>query len=427
MSRPAYRLELASTLCFAVPMAVVDGAIVGVYARQAFDGSVGSAHLNFMVALLAAAPEIANILSFIWTTRSQGRPKIPLINVLQFAVVVLIASLALLPQTPVGLTALVVLVLAARVCWSGIITLRPTVWRANYPRSVRARVVGKFSTIQVVVVAIAAGLLGALLDVDEGWYHWIVPMAALVGVLAVLVYRKVRVRREAALLRDERSGQEVMKPWEGLSVVGRVLRKDPFYARFMLWMFVMGIGNLMLTPVLIITLKERFGLANLASMLVVSILPLLATACAIPLWARFLDRAHVVRFRAIHGWTFVIGNAFFLAATLTGLEALLFAGAITMGIGFGGGALAWNLGHVDFAPPAQTSQYMATHVTLNGVRGLMAPFIAVGLYETFKAAGLDAPSLLLSLTLIVTIAGALGFVHLRRQMGAAVEHVQRSQ
>lgn len=408
-------------------MAVVDGAIVGVYARQAFDGSVASAHLNFMVALLAAAPEIANILSFIWTTRSQGRPKIPLINVLQFAVVVLIASLALLPQTPVGLTALVVLVLAARVCWSGIITLRPTVWRANYPRSVRARVVGKFSTVQVVVVAIAAALLGALLDVDEGWYHWIVPMAALVGVLAVLVYRRVRVRREGALLRDERTSHGVMRPWEGPGVVMRVLRKDPFYARFMLWMFVMGIGNLMLTPVLIITLKERFGLANLASMLVVSILPLLATACAIPLWARFLDRAHVVRFRAIHGWTFVFGNVFFLAATLTGLEALLFAGAITMGIGFGGGALAWNLGHVDFAPPAQTSQYMATHVTLNGVRGLIAPFLAVGLYEAFKAAGLDAASLMLTITLVVTVAGALGFVHLRRQMGSMVERVQRSQ
>jgi len=83
----------------------------------------------------------------------------------------------------------------------------------------------------------------------------------------------------------------------------------------------------------------------------------------------------------------------------------------------GGGTLAWNLGHVDFARASETSQYMATHVTLNGVRGLLAPLLAVTLYEVFRASGLHAPTGVMIVVCVFTCAGALGFVRLRIVMG----------
>jgi hypothetical protein len=51
-----------------------------------------------------------------------------------------------------------------------------------------------------------------------------------------------------------------------------------------------------------------------------------------------------------------------------------------MGIARGGGTLAWQLGHNDFAPANQLSQYMGVHVTLTGLRGATAPFIGIFLY-----------------------------------------------
>ena len=43
-------------------------------------------------------------------------------------------------------------------------------------------------------------------------------------------------------------------------------------------------------------------------------------------------------------------------------------------------ALAWQLGHNDFARPDQLSAYMGVHVTLTGIRGATAPFLGMFLY-----------------------------------------------
>ena len=50
------------------------------------------------------------------------------------------------------------------------------------------------------------------------------------------------------------------------------------------------------------------------------------------------------------------------------------------GLGKGGGAIAWNLGHLHFAKTERADVYMGTHVFLTGLRGLTAPFFGTWLY-----------------------------------------------
>ena len=57
---------------------------------------------------------------------------------------------------------------------------------------------------------------------------------------------------------------------------------------------------------------------------------------------------------------------------------ILIIGRILNGLGRGGGAIAWTLGHLHFAPAHQTELYMGIHVGLTGVRGLLMPMIGVG-------------------------------------------------
>jgi hypothetical protein len=47
----------------------------------------------------------------------------------------------------------------------------------------------------------------------------------------------------------------------------------------------------------------------------------------------------------------------------------------------GGGALAWNLGHLHFAPPEKAEIYMGVHVALSGARGLIAPLGGMWLWN----------------------------------------------
>jgi hypothetical protein len=121
----------------------------------------------------------------------------------------------------------------------------------------------------------------------------------------------------------------------------------------------------------------------------------------------------------------VIGALLFTGGAAFHQVGLLYAGAVVQGCAYAGGALAWNLGHVDFSPPSQTSQYMATHVTLNGLRGLIAPIFSVMLFETFKAWQWPAATMLFAMGMLVNAAGAVGFVMLRRSMGAEASRVSR--
>ncbi|GJQ28656.1 MAG: hypothetical protein HBSAPP03_05400 [Phycisphaerae bacterium] len=416
MARRTYALELTSTFFFALALTAIDGGVLAVLAKQTYSGIVPERVLNLCVGLLGAMDAAANILSFAWLSVGQGKPKIPVVNLLQVGVIATLGGIALLPQTPTGLVLLVLLAMIARSCWSGILTIRPTVWRTTYPASMRARVVGRFSTIQLIVVSIGGALLGRLLDVDRGWYGPAVGAAGFVALFAVVATSRIRVRREARQLRLERHGEPIMKPWHGPAAVWRVLRRDRRYAQFQGCMTVLGFANIMVNPILAITLKEQFGKDFFASILITSTLQQGMQIVAIPMWAKMLDRSHVVQFRAIHSWVFALSGLLLVAGAVLHQVAWFYVAAMVMGLAYGGGSIAWHLGHVDFAPPSETSQYMAAHVTLNGVRGLIAPFVSVTLYEVFKAAGWNASALVLGVSLGVSVAGAVGFSWLNASM-----------
>jgi MFS family permease len=419
LARRNYSLELTATLFFALALAAIESGVVAVFAKQTFEGHVSDRALHLGVAVLGTMDALANILSFIWTGATHGRPKVRAINALQLGTLAAVLSLAFLPRTPAGLLMLVAAVLIARTCWSGVVTLRPTVWRANYPTGLRASIVGRVATVQVLVIALVGAVLGGLLDASVAWFRWAIPVVVALALVAVVLTSRQRVRRERQLLRRELAATPVLPPWKGPLVVWDVLRADPWYTRFMAWMFVLGFGNLMAAPMLAITLRDRFGLGYLASILVTSTIPFVVQSLALPAWGRLLDRAHIVRFRSIHAWFFVAAGAILLAASLWELKPLVYASAVVLGVAYAGGTLAWNLGHVDFSPPSQTGRYMATHVTLNGVRGLLAPLAAVAIYEWARAQGWNASAWVFAVSLALTVVGAMGFVSLRREMTGA--------
>jgi len=424
MARPAFGREMRTSVFFSFALAAVDGGVIGVFARHTFKDDASPATLTLAVALIVAASELANIISFIWPSIAAGRAKVAFINTLQGLILLLVACIALAPSSSVGLWMVLGLVMLARVCWSGIVTLRTTIWRANYDRESRSRAVGRFETTRQLVVAIGGLCIGWLLDADPEKFRYVAPVAALVGVVGLSTFSRLRVRGERALLARERLGAErAMSPLGGIRTVWRVLRQDLWFARFMGAMFTLGIGNLMLTPLLVFIADDTFGMKYGKSIAVVTTIPYLVMPLAVPVWARLLARTHIVAFRSIHSWAFVLSNSVFVLACLLESKSLLFLGAGLQGAALGGGALAWNLGHVDFAPVSQTSQYMATHVTLNGVRGLLAPFIASALYYWLhRLIPVDSPitagAAALMITTMCCVAGGVWFVLLRRQMGS---------
>ena len=421
LSRALYARELPAWALLPVMTGVLEGGVVGVIVKKLYEGVVSDELLNLVVALLTGLGAIANMLSFAWAAMSHARDKIRLLVILQIACGLCTILPAIASADHLGMWLFVGGVVGARVCWSGVITLRSTVWAANYPREVRAHMAGKLATIQALVLAGISWIIGALMDWNQEAYHWAYPAAAVIGFFGTLAYSRVRMRGHAAMLRQERTMDDEadpLRPSINPLQMLRLLRSDMAYTRFMTCQFLLGTGNMMITAPLIIVLTSVYDMDYVQAIAIMTTIPILLMPFAIPFWSRFLDRVHIVRFRSVHSWIFVLTTVILAFSVGTGWLAGLWIAAVIRGIAFGGGVLAWNLGHHDFSSVSASSSYMGVHVTLTGLRGLLAPFLGVLLYEALL--GTDPTGwIVFSIALILITAGAIGFVILARGLQGA--------
>lgn len=415
LSRGHYRRELTVSALLPVMMGVVEGTVVGVMVRNAFDGSVPDKGLNFAVAVLAGAPAFANVTSFIWSAIGHGQHKIRVLVALKIAAAILIALVAVAPRSPAGLLLLTASVVGARACWAGVVTIRSTVWRANYPRNARAKMAGKFATVQSLLLAATGYLLAEAMSWHEEAFRLLYPLAAAFGIAGAMVYRKMRVRGHRALLiaeRRESGSRSLVSPLQ----LWRILRDDRNYRHYMACMFLFGTGNMMTAAPLVIMLREVFDMGYRRGMLVSSVIPIALTPLTIPIWSRLLDNVHIIKFRAIHSWAFVCAATTMLVAVVSEQWQWFILSASLQGVAFGGGMLAWNLGHHDFAPAHKASQYMGVHVTLTGMRGMLAPLLAVGLYEWLNTLEPGAGAWVFAFCVLLNMSGAIGFGLMHKRM-----------
>ena len=244
--KPRYARELVAWAFLPMMMGAIEGGVVGVLTIRLFDGEVDSAWLDWSVAALAAAQGFANISSFFWAAISNGKHKIRFITALKFISVLLIATVTFVPRTPLGLVMLLFCVIGTRVCYTGVVTLRTTVWQANYTRGHRTVVAGKIATIQALVLAAVAFSVGQVMDLNEDAFRWIYPVAASFGIIGAWIYSKIQVKGHSKLLSVEQhdSHNVSVLPWRTF----HLLFEDTSFAKYMTCQFVFGVGNRLPTP-----------------------------------------------------------------------------------------------------------------------------------------------------------------------------------
>ncbi len=405
LSRPNYRRELLAMACLPFAVACVDMGVTGVVAIKAFDAPAS------VVALLEAAPPAAAVSSIFWAGLMHGRERVRFVTGTQLGLIGCVALAALAPKNAVGLAALVALVLIARCCYIGMVTGRTEVWRSNYPRDARTRATGVFTIVMTIGLVAGALALGATLDAagDDNAltaYRVFYIAAALIACFGAWNYSRIRWRWRRATLRVERELPRRERP--GLGAMWRVLRDDRDYRRYMSAQMVMGMGNLAAQAPVVLVATKLFDMSYTMALATTMLVPKVCLIAAIPLWSRLLERLHIVDFRAVHSWSFVIGNGLVGVAVLTLNAPLLLVARGLVGAGMAGGNLAWALGHHDFAPRAQSNTYMGVHVLLTGLRGAAAPLLGVWLYEKILGGWTFV------LCAVLGAVGAMMFVRMRK-------------
>lgn len=380
MSRGNFRRELVTAACLPFAVSCMDMGVPGVVARKIYGAP------SWVIALLEAAPFAAAVSSIFWASAMHGRQRVRFVTGTQLAFIACLALAALMPISAFGLAALVVLVVIARCCFIGMVTGRTELWRSNYPRNARTHATGTFTIVTTIALVVVTTALGYTLEAATADGNAVVAYrafylaAAGIALLGVWSYSRIRWRGGPAALRDEHNTEPHHRP--GLRAMWRVMRDDHDYRRYMNAQMVMGFFNIAaMAPVVLVVTGSVFDLPYTYALAATAVLPKAMTIVAIPLWSRLLKRLHIVDFRAVHSWSFVLGNAMVGVAVLTLNVPLLLVARGLVGVGLAGGNLAWSLGHHDFAPRGKSNTYMGVHVLLTGIRGAIAPFVGVALFH----------------------------------------------
>ncbi|MEO6366768.1 MAG: MFS transporter, partial [Steroidobacteraceae bacterium] len=336
-----------------------------------------------------------------------GREKVRLLVWLLAVFGVVVGIIGLSPRASSGLVLTLLSVLAARVIWAGVLTVRAAVWTANYPRAILARITGRIVVATSLGMAMTAALAGLVLQTRPGQASLLYVLAGIAGLLAAWMCRRVRVRQSFRLRQaeDEAGNSEVFS----LRTLREVLRTDPEYRQFMTWMALYGAGNLMIGGQLVILFTDHLHLPVAQQVGMLTIVPLLCVPLFTPVWARLFDAGHVIEFRAQQCWSLMAAMSVAIAAVFLHYTPLLWVAAVLFGISTAGANLGWNLGHNDFATLGKVQQYMGVNVTLTGMRGLLAPPLVAIVYTLLERKSAGAGRYALLLPLALTLTGAIGF------------------
>ena len=406
LARTSFRWEKLTECAFPTTLVLLEGGVVGVIAAKIYQVS------PLTLAIISAAPMFANLSSFAWNRVASGRPKVGLACLLQVGILLCVLAVAIAPINDTGAVVLVASMIISRILVAGLVTIRSVIWSLNYARSKRAQATGQLQMIASLVTVIIASAVGPFLDHYPDGMPWLYAMGVLAGLIGIAFFRRVTVIGEAEHLQNESEASSQRR--QSVSFV-TILRTDRRFAKYQMSMFAAGFGNMLIEAPLILLITRELAASYATSIALTMVIPFTISLVSLPLWARYLDRVHVAQFRARQSLLWVVALILTMLGAVLGSILWLAISRVVMGIARGGGSLAWQLGHNDFAKPDQLSAYMGIHVTLTGVRGAIAPLLGMLLYSNLGGISGDGAWVFALAAFICGLSG-LGFNNLYRQM-----------
>jgi MFS family permease len=347
--------------------------------------------------LISMAVPVGNLLALGYTGWLARRRRVPFIVALELGYVALLFPIAFV-TTPLVFVALLFGAIVLRT-----LTLPATAGlvRDNYPARRRGHLVGKVQAWTHGSAAASGLLFGLLLEADSAAYRYLYPLAALLALFATV--------QLLAVPEEDPASRPFRQP-PGILDFFQVLRRDPFFLRYQISFFIFGIA-MMVTQILLPLYMAQDLNANYQqgalSLVVLSATLLVLTS---GFWGRLLDRTNMLMTRGvINLFQAMAPIILYFTHSIWGV----YASQILLGLFMGGSMLVWTLGINLFARREEVPTYMAIHQALTGIRGIMAPWVALWLANVLRPEGSAVPGYreaFLACSIVMIIAGALMIV-----------------
>jgi len=317
---------------------------------------------SFQIALLTAAPFLGSLFTLYWSRLSNRS------NKMQFFIwiktlartVIFLMFLAINPWVFIIIVFLnAFFEQAGSPAYTGIM-------KEIYPDSHRGRAMGYVRGEQAISAIFACYIGGILLDRIS--YRYIFPLSAIIGLLSLFFFAKIKVKKQ---LKVENVKKQGLIPSEAIDV----FRKDKRFFIYSLVFFTYGFGNLIAMPLYPIFLVDILHASN-ALVGKLGSLSSLFWIISYILWGKYIDKKGPLKSLTI---CFLLSSFIpLLYSTSFNLSFIILASIIS-GFNIGNGELSRINYIIKISKTENVQTYWGIDFTLMGVRGLIAPFIGVGL------------------------------------------------
>jgi len=272
--------------------------------------------------------------------------------------------------------AFTLLVSLSQILNSGMRMGQSSLYHVLYPRLIRGRVLGKLTFWTFLTMVPSILVTGWLLDMSREMYRVLYPLAGLCGIVGCAFYHTMHVPAQHSL---SSAGTRTIRG--NVRAVQQILARDRAFLFFQGAFFLSGSAFFMSTHIVLLLVSDRFELSAFELALWMTVVPQLMLALTSPIWGRVLDRIGIVHCRLLLAIVQSASLASYWVGIVGGSAPFIYAGSVFLGMTNGGGQLTWALASSHFAPRSEdVPLYNGIHFVLNGVRGLVLPWIGAVLW-----------------------------------------------
>ncbi len=342
----------------------------------------------WLVAALRGIPGVSHLFSVFWVGPIERRRKVPFAVGLMgvgrgiFLLYLLFPGLLVPYLGPQVLPwAFSAVAAASYFTASGALPARTAIVDLVYPDTHRGRIFGFFQSARVPFAMVASYLAGVFLDrASSGGmppYHLVFPAAGFLGLLGALVMLWLPVGRHDRPHTGPARGFSPARAWG-------VLRKDREFRNYMIAFSIFGFANLMQLPIQVLYLKDEFHVTYKQTSIIFAIIPQICMLLTGAFWGGFLDRVSLYTARFLFNMMWAVQPVMYALAPNIGW---IYGASFVSGLSEAGSGLTWSLGILYFAPKKDIPLYMSIHLTLTGIRAVIAPQVGAFLLPVVGAVG----------------------------------------
>jgi MFS family permease len=245
-----------------------------------------------------------------------------------------------------------------------------SLYRVMYVKEQRGRILGKLTFWTYLTMVPTILVTGWLLDKSSQMYQVLYPLAGLCGLIGCWFYSMLHVPAAQAPLSQRPSFRASFRGVE------RIISEDRAYLFFQFAFFLSGSAFFMSTHVVLLLTRERFNFGAFELSLWLSVVPQILLALGSPTWGKVLDHFGIVHCRLLINIIMTGYLACYFGGIVFAVPALVYLGSVLQGLSNGGGQLTWALASSHFAPRVEdVPLYNGIHFVLNGIRGLIMPWV----------------------------------------------------